>query len=96
MEHDKNRGCGSRAGYSLVEVTLALLVVAIGLVATFALFPEGLRATRAAVDDTEIAMFAEYVFTTLDLTAGKYGGLMRGYGRLPSSDSIRPVSSPQM
>jgi hypothetical protein len=28
----------------------------------------------AAVDDTEIAMFAEYVFTTLDLTAGKYGG----------------------
>jgi type II secretory pathway pseudopilin PulG len=64
----------ARAGYSLVEVTLALLVVAIGLTATFALFPEGLRATRAAVDDTEIAMFAEYVFTTLDLTAAKYGG----------------------
>lgn len=80
MEHDKNRGGGKRAGYSLVEVTLALLVVAIGLVATFALFPEGLRATRAAVDDTEIAMFAEYVFTTLDLTAGKYGG---NYGVAP-------------
>ena len=27
---------------------------------------------------------------------GKYGGLMRGTERLPSSDSIRPVSSPQM
>ena len=65
---------GSRAGYSLVEVTLALLVVAIGLTATFALFPEGLKSTRAAVDDTEISMFAEYVFTTLDLTAAKYGG----------------------
>ncbi len=64
----------SQSGYSLVEVTLALLVVAIGLTATFALFPEGLRATRAAVDDTECAMFAEYVFTTLDLTAGKLGG----------------------
>ena len=63
-----------RAGYSLVEVTLALLVVAIGLTATFALFPEGLRATRAAVSDTEVGMFAEYVFTTLDLTAAKYGG----------------------
>ena len=63
----------SRAGYSLVEVTLALLVVAIGLTATFALFPEGLRATRAAVDDTEISLFAEYVFNTLDLVAG-YGG----------------------
>jgi len=64
----------ARAGYSLVEVTLALLVVAIGLTATFALFPEGLRATRAAVSDTEVGMFAEYVFTTLDLTAAKYGG----------------------
>lgn len=58
-----------KAGYSLVEVTLALLVVAIGLTATFALFPEGLKATRAAVNDTEISLFAEYVFTTLDLTA---------------------------
>ena len=28
--------------------------------------------------------------------AGKYGGLIRGYGRLPSRDSINPVSSPQM
>ena len=64
----------SSAGYSLVEVTLALLVVAIGLTATFALFPEGLKATRAAVNDAEIGMFAEYVFTTLDLTAGKEGG----------------------
>ncbi len=70
----ERRPDGRRAGYSLVEVTLALLVVAVGLTATFALFPEGLRATRAAVDDSEIAMFAEYVFTTLDLTAGKYGG----------------------
>ena len=58
-----------RAGYSLVEVTLALLVVAIGLTATFALLPEGLKATRAAVDDTETSMFSEYVFTTLELTA---------------------------
>ena len=69
-----------RSGYSLVEVTLALLVVAIGLTATFALFPEGLRATRTAVDDTEIAMFAEYVFTTLDLTAAKAGG---NYNKTP-------------
>lgn len=62
-----------RSGFSLVEVTLALLVVAIGLTATFALFPEGLKSTRAAVDDTEMALFAEYVFTTLDLTAGYFG-----------------------
>ena len=59
----------SRAGYSLVEVTLALLVVAIGLTSTFALFPEGLKATRAAVNDTEVGLFADYVFSTLAVTA---------------------------
>jgi len=73
MKTNVRKRRASRAGFSLVEVTLALLVVAVGLTATFALFPEGLKATRAAVDDTEIGMFAEYVFTTLDLTAGKYG-----------------------
>ena len=77
--NDRNRRA-SRSGFSLVEVTLALLVVAIGLTATFALFPEGLKATRSAVDDTEIGMFAEYVFTTLDLTSGKYPG---NYGVAP-------------
>ena len=64
-------GCADRrrAGYSLVEVTLALLVVAIGMTATFALFPEGLKATRAAVNDTEAGLFADYVFSTLAATA---------------------------
>lgn len=74
MKKQGQRRRKTRAGYSLVEVTLALLVVAIGLTATFALFPEGLQAARAAVNDTEIALFADYVFTTLDLTAAKYGG----------------------
>jgi hypothetical protein len=74
MTEREQRRRATRAGYSLVEVTLALLVVAIGLTATFALFPEGLKATREAVNDTEAALFADYVFTTLDLTAGKYTG----------------------
>lgn len=64
---------GRRAGFSLVEVTLALLVVAVGLTATFALFPEGLKATREAVNDTEVALFADYVFGTLAATAAAKG-----------------------
>ena len=71
MKPKKNKE--GRAGYSLVEVTLALLVVAIGLTATFALFPEGLKATRAAVDDTEVGLFADYVFGTLAVTAAATG-----------------------
>ncbi|MDY0150182.1 MAG: hypothetical protein RBT03_08870 [Kiritimatiellia bacterium] len=68
------------AGYSLVEVTLALLVVAIGLTATFALFPEGLKATRAAVNDTEVSLFADYVFSTLSATAAALGDTVESGG----------------
>ncbi len=75
-------GAARRAGYSLVEVTLALLVVAIGLTATFALFPEGLKATRAAVDDTEISLFADYVFATLSATAAAQGNRVEQGGNL--------------
>lgn len=76
----------SKAGYSLVEVTLALLVVAIGLTATFALFPEGLKATRAAVNDTEMGLFADYVFSTLAVTAAAKGSaLVSGGDELDAS-----------
>ena len=68
MEAMKGRA-GGKAGFSLVEVTLALLVVAVGLTATLALFPEGLTAAREAVNNTETALFADYVFTTLELSA---------------------------
>lgn len=53
-------------GYSLVEVTLALLVAAIGLMTIFALFPDGLSSSRKSVDATEISAFADYVFACLD------------------------------
>ena len=88
MKAIETRRREARAGYSLVEVTLALLVVAIGLTATFALFPEGLQAARAAVNDTEIALFADYVFATLDLTAAKYGGNYNVNWRMNNTDDF--------
>ena len=71
--HPAPRPSRSKAGYSLVEVTLALLVVAIGLTATFSLFPEAMKNTRAAVDDAEVALFADYVFSTLAVGAAVDG-----------------------
>ena len=71
--HPAPRPSRSKAGYSLVEVTLALLVVAIGLTATFSLFPEAMKNTRTAVSDTEVALFADYVFSTLAVGAAVDG-----------------------
>lgn len=57
----------AKAGFSLVEVALALLVVAVGITTAFSLFPEGMRLTRASVNNTEVALFADYVFSTMDM-----------------------------
>jgi uncharacterized protein (TIGR02598 family) len=52
------------AGFSLVEVSLALLVAAVGLVSMLALFPAGLEAARRADAETHEALFAEEVMST--------------------------------
>ena len=54
-------------GFTLIEVALAILVVAIGITASFSLFPEGLKLTRESVNATEVGLFADYVFQTLDV-----------------------------
>jgi hypothetical protein len=43
----------------MVEVSIALLVVAVALTAVFGLIPSGLQASRKAVSDTRQALFAE-------------------------------------
>ena len=91
------RDPGGKDGFSLVEVTLALLVVAVGMTAAFALFPEALKNTRSAVDNTETALFADYVFSTLDLTAG-YDSLLgnvRAAGLDEDADDFISISFSQ-
>lgn len=56
-------------GYSLVEISLALLVIAVGFLAALALLPEGLNQARRSVQEAEAAEFAEYVFASLALEA---------------------------
>lgn len=53
------------AGFSLVEVCLALAVVGIGLLAVFSLFPAGLSMNKKNTDATVCTMFAEEVFNGL-------------------------------
>ncbi|MBP7276157.1 MAG: prepilin-type N-terminal cleavage/methylation domain-containing protein [Kiritimatiellae bacterium] len=52
-------------GFSLVEVSLALLVVSVGILGAFALIPAGLSTNRIAIEETQSAMFAETVFNAV-------------------------------
>ena len=58
MSTDRN----SKAGFSLVEVALALMVVGVGMAAIFSLLPVALDSNNRAIDDVQCALFAEEVF----------------------------------
>lgn len=51
-----------QAGFSLVEVSLALLVVGIGILSAFSLFPAGMEMGKDSLDDSRLAIFADEVF----------------------------------
>jgi prepilin-type N-terminal cleavage/methylation domain-containing protein len=48
-----------QAGFSLVEVCLALMVIAIGLLVLMALFPSGLKEMERATENTRTSLFAD-------------------------------------
>ena len=50
------------SGFSLVEISLALMVVAVGLLALIQLFPAGRRAGFDATAETRVGAFADEVF----------------------------------
>ncbi|AKJ63444.1 type IV pilus modification PilV family protein [Kiritimatiella glycovorans] len=59
MKKTSHRVSGRSGGFSLVEVTLALLIVGIGLLSLLGLFGEGIRMTRGSEKDAYMADFAE-------------------------------------
>jgi uncharacterized protein (TIGR02598 family) len=58
-----------KAGFSLIEVTLAILVAGVGILSVFALFPQALQYSRESVDATVVIEFADSVFETLQMRA---------------------------
>lgn len=48
----------SAGGFSLVEVSLALLVIGLGMLAVFGLFPSGLSMNKGSIDETQSSIFA--------------------------------------
>ena len=53
----------SRSGFSLVEVTLAIGIIAVALVAIMALIPVGLNSSRDAIDATRSSLIGQDVQT---------------------------------
>ena len=53
-EHDPRRG---REGFNLIEVCLAIVVVAFGIITLVGLFPGGLRTVETADKDTRVSFF---------------------------------------
>jgi len=50
-----------RAGFTLIEILIALVVLLVGIVGILALFPVGIESTRTAVQDSHAAILAESI-----------------------------------
>jgi len=60
---------GASGGFSLVEISLALLIVAIGMLSILGMFPAGLDQNARSISDTHAALFAGEVFSSLRVRA---------------------------
>jgi len=59
----------NRAGFSLVEVALALLIISVGLIAAVGVLPGSLENSKRATDDTQQALIADYILNTFRTVA---------------------------
>lgn len=66
------------SGFSLIEIILAMVVIGIGAITILGLFPSGMKANKASIDETEASIFAEETF-------GMYRTLLRNSTNLWSS-----------
>jgi len=67
-EYSFRKNDGS-AGFSLVEISLAMLVVSMGLLILMALLPAGLNEMESAVDNTRASMWADDLFNRIQANA---------------------------
>lgn len=59
------RSQSTASGFTLVEINLAIMLLAIGLLVVFSLFPAGLSQGDLAYRDTQAGLFADYVMNGL-------------------------------
>ncbi|HMP77371.1 MAG TPA: hypothetical protein PKE12_13835 [Kiritimatiellia bacterium] len=78
-----------RAGFSLVETALAMLVAGVGLAAVIALLPTAMDQAKKASDETYAAFFADAVFNSYHAALWDTNVTWAG---LPGYETIPPVT----
>ena len=73
-----------RGGFSLVEVVLALGVVAVAIVAILGILPAGLKTSHSAQDDTRAAQIAQDILTSI---------ASQSQNSFPSAKVVQPSSN---
>ncbi len=54
-----------KSGFSLIEINLAIFLVAMGMLTLFSLFPAGMKQIESAQESTQEALFTDYVLSTI-------------------------------
>ena len=63
------------SGFSLIEVVLAIGIIAISMVAILGVFPTGLSSARTSVNDTRAAALANAVFATIEAQTATFSNI---------------------
>ena len=105
-ERDQRPAAGPRAGFTLMEINIALMIMAFALTSLLALFPIGLQQANYASDDTAAAAFADMVFNGMRANAqtitnwtdwkgivGNNGAILLGASTGTASPNVQPVTA---
>ncbi len=75
--------CRTTRAFSLIEVTLAILVVSIGILSVLSLFGTGLEQNARATDQTLTVLFAEEVLSGIRARADQNWSNLNGAVEIP-------------
>lgn len=82
----------SAAGFTLVEILLALLILAVGMMGVLALFPLGIDAARSSVESTRAATIARMAKAILFSTTGSGANQASPFERI--LNDVRRTTNP--
>lgn len=81
-------------GFSLIEVTLSLGVLAVALVAIFGLMPVGMTASRDAANDTQVSLIADDACSRVRYYTNRGIYFDGTFARVPLTSGPSPVPTP--